>query len=100
MQKLMLDLTQDIQSLTNFRRRSGDFLRQLRKSKRPVVLTVKGRAAAVVQDAQAYQRLLDMAAAADAREGIRQGLEDARKGPTRPAREFFREFEARYGLSR
>lgn len=96
----MLDLTQDIQSLTTFRRRSGDFLKQLRKSKRPVVLTVKGRAAAVVQDAEAYQRLLDVAAAADVREGIRQGLEDARRGRSRGAREFFREFEARYGLSR
>ena len=96
----MLDLAQDIQSLTAFRRRSGDFLKQLRKSKRPVVLTVRGRAAAVVQDAEAYQRLLDMAAASDAREGIRQGLEDARKRRTRPAREFFKEFEARYGLSR
>lgn len=96
----MLDLTQDIQSLTTFRRRSADFLKQLRKSKRPVVLTVKGKAAAVVQDAAAYQRLLDIAAAADAREGIRQGLEDVRKGRTRPAREFFAEFEAKHGLRR
>jgi prevent-host-death family protein len=96
----MLDLTQDIQSLTTFRRRSAEFLRQLRKSKRPVVLTVKGKAAAVVQDAEAYQRLLDIAAAADAREGIRQGLEDVRKGRTRPAREFFAEFEAKRGLRR
>jgi len=91
----MLDLTQDIQSLTTFRRRSGAFLKQLRKSKRPVVLTVKGKAAAVVQDAEAYQRLLDMAAAADVREGIRQGLDDANKGRTRPAREFFKDFEAK-----
>ena len=76
----MLDITKDIQSLTTFRRRSGDFMKQLRKSKRPLVLTVKGRAAAVVQDAEAYQRLLDIAARADAREGIRQGLEEARAG--------------------
>ena len=51
----MLDLTKDIQSLATFRRRSGDFIKQLRKSKRPVVLTVKGKAAAIVQDAEAYQ---------------------------------------------
>jgi PHD/YefM family antitoxin component YafN of YafNO toxin-antitoxin module len=75
-------------------------MKQLRKSKRPVVLTVKGRAAAVVQDAGAYQKLLDIAASADAREGIRQGLEQARKGHTRPAREFFRGFQARHGISR
>jgi prevent-host-death family protein len=96
----MLDLTKDIQSLTTFRRRSGDFMKQLKKSKRPVVLTVKGKAAAVVQDAEAYQRLLDVAAQANAEEGIRQGLDDAKKGKTRPVREFFDEFEARHGIRR
>ncbi len=96
----MIDLTKDIQPLTTFRRRSGQFLKQIKKSKRPVVLTVNGKAAAVVQDAEAYQRLLDIAARADSREGVRQGLEDARKGRSRPAEEFFREFEALHGLSR
>ena len=94
----MLDITKDIQSLTTFRRRSGEFLKQLKKSKRPVVLTVKGKAAAIVQDAKAYQRLLDIAAHADAGEGIRQGLEDITEGKVRPAREFFGEFEARHGI--
>ncbi|MFZ0431205.1 MAG: type II toxin-antitoxin system Phd/YefM family antitoxin [Candidatus Acidiferrales bacterium] len=94
----MLDITKDIQSLTTFRRRSGDFLKQLRKSKRAVVLTVKGKAAAVVQDAEAYQRLLDAAAGTSADEGVRQGLDDARKRKVRPARAFFKEFEARHAL--
>jgi prevent-host-death family protein len=96
----MLDITNDIQSLTTFRRRSGDFIKQLKKSKRPVVLTVKGKAAAIVQDAEAYQRLLDIAARADAEEGIRQGLKDVKQGRVRPAREFFSEFEAAHDLRR
>ena len=96
----MLDITKDIQSLTTFRRQSGDFMKQLKKTKRPVVLTVNGKAAAVVQDAEAYQRLLDLAARADEEEGIRQGLEDAKAGRTRPAREFFAEFEAKHGIRR
>lgn len=96
----MLNIMQDIQSLTTFRRRSAEFLKQLKKSKRPVVLTVNGKAAAVVQDAEAYQRLLDIAAQADAAQGIRQGLEDVKAGRVRPAREFFAEFEARHGISR
>lgn len=96
----MLDITTDIQSLTTFRRSSGDFMKHLKKSKRPMVLTVNGKAAAVVQDAEAYQRLLDLAARADAGEGIRQGLEDVRKGKVRPARQFFVEFEATHGLPR
>lgn len=96
----MLDFTSDIQSLTTFRRRSGDFMKQLRKTKRPVVLTVNGKAAAIVQDAAAYQHLLDIAAGASADEGIRQGLDDVKQGKVRPAREFFAEFEAEHGISR
>jgi hypothetical protein len=75
-------------------------MKQFKKNKRPVVLTVKGKAAAVVQDAEAYQRLLDITAHADVEEGIRQGLEDAKKGKVRPAREFFDDFEAERGLPR
>ena len=96
----MLDITRDIQSLTTFRRSSGDFMKQIKKTKRPVVLTVNGKAAAVVQDAEAYQRLLDIAARADAEEGIRQGLDDVAHGRTRPVREFFDEFEAKNGIPR
>ena len=96
----MIDITKDIQSLTTFRRRSGDFMKQLKKSRRPVVLTVKGKAEAIVQDAGAYQRLLDIAARADAREGIRQGLDESRQGQGRDAEEFFAEFEASHGISR
>jgi prevent-host-death family protein len=96
----MIDIARDIQSLTTFRRRSGDFMKQLKRSKRPVVLTVKGKAAAVVQDAEAYQRLLDLAARADAGEGIRQGLNDIAQGRTRPAREVFEGIRRKYGIPR
>lgn len=96
----MLRIAEDIQSLTSFRRSSAQMLKRLRKSKRPMVLTVNGKAAAVVQDAAAYQRLLDIAARAEAREGIRQGLVDAKEGRTRPVRAFFREFETSHGLAR
>jgi prevent-host-death family protein len=100
MNKPVLDITSDIQSLTTFRRRSGDFLKQLKKSKRPVVLTVKGKAAAVVQDAAAYQRLLDIAARADVEEGIRQGLADIAQGRTRPAREAFDSIRRKHDIPR
>jgi prevent-host-death family protein len=95
----MLDITKDIQSLTTFRRRSGDFMKQLKKSKRPVVLTVKGKPAAVVQDAEAYQRLLDIAARADSEEGIRQGLDDVAHGRSRPAKEVFDDIRRKHGIS-
>jgi len=96
----MLDITKDIQSLTNFRRKSGQFLKEMKKSKRPVVLTVNGKAAAVVQDAESYQRLLDTAARADVYEAVRQGLDDVVHGRIRPARDVFDELRRRHGVSR
>ncbi len=95
-----MDITKDIQALTTFRNNSAAFLQKLKKTKRPVILTVNGKAAAVVQDAEAYQHLLDIAARADSREGIRQGLEDKKKGRARPAREVFDEIRAEYGIPR
>jgi prevent-host-death family protein len=96
----MLDITKDIQSVTTFRRRSGDFMKQLKKSRRPVVLTVRGKAAAIVQDAEAYQRLLDVAAGTDAAEGVRQGLDDAARGRTRAASEVFDEIRRKHEIPR
>jgi prevent-host-death family protein len=95
----MLDLTKDIQSVTTFRPRSGDFMKQLKKDQAPVVLTVKGKAAAIVQDAEAYQQLLDIAASADA-EGSRQGLDDVAHGRTRPAREVFHDIRRKHNIPR
>ncbi|HLW71251.1 MAG TPA: hypothetical protein VKS22_11590 [Candidatus Binataceae bacterium] len=79
---------------------SAAFLQQLKKTQRPVVLTVNDKAAAVVQDAEAYQRLLDLAAQADAKEGIRQGREDVAKGRVMHAREALKSFRREHGLSR
>ena len=94
----MLDITKDIQSLTTFRRNSAEVMKRLKSSKRAVILTAKGKAAAVIQDAESYQRLLDIAARADAAEGIRQGLQEARQGKGRPANEFFAAFESKHGI--
>jgi prevent-host-death family protein len=96
----MLNLTKDIQPLTTFRRQSGAFLRQIKKSKRPVVLTVNGKAAAIVQDAEAYQQLLDIAAQADVYEAILQGLDDVANGRTMPAKEAFALIRRKYGIPR
>ena len=63
------------------------------------MLTVKGKAEAIVQDAEAYQHLLDIAARADVGEGIRQGLDQARQGKGRDVEEFFAEFESAHGIS-
>ena len=49
---------------------------------------------------EANQRLLDIAARADEREGIRQGEEDIKMGRTRPAREVLEEFRRTHKIPR
>ena len=55
----MLNIKQDITSLSNFQRNTRDFLQQLKETGRPLVLTVNGKAELVVQDAASYQQALD-----------------------------------------
>ena len=47
----MIDVTQDIHSLTTFKRNSSGLMKHMKKTGRPLVLTVKGKAEAVVLDA-------------------------------------------------
>ena len=86
--------------MTTFRNHSGEIMQHLKDTKRPMILTVNGKAAAVVQDAEAYQHLLDLVAEASAAEGIRQGLEDLRSGRTHPARAVFDEIRGKYDIPR
>jgi prevent-host-death family protein len=95
-----IDITQDIQPLTTFRNNSVEFIKQLKETKRPILLTVNGKPEAVLQDPAEYQRLLDLAALADPEEGLRQGLEDMRAGRVRPLKEVFDEMRARYRIPR
>jgi PHD/YefM family antitoxin component YafN of YafNO toxin-antitoxin module len=95
-----MDIARDIRPLTYFRRQSADVVKRLKATRRPMVLTINGKAELIVQDAVSYQRLLDIAAQADAREGIRQGLEDVSRRRTRPSREVFDEIRREYGIPR
>ena len=97
----MLNLENGIDSLTNFKRRTADYLRQLHATGSPMVLTVNGKAEVVVQDAAAYQRLAELAAKADREEtvaAIRAGLADADAGRVKPARRALKALAKKYGI--
>jgi prevent-host-death family protein len=96
----MLDITQDIQPLTTFRNNSVKFMRRLKKSKQPIVITVNGKAEAVLQDPAEYQRMVALARQADLELTIRQSDADIAAGRTRPAREVFDELRKKYNIPR
>lgn len=70
----------DVHSLTDFKRNTTGHLRQLARTGRAGLLTVNGRAKVVVQDAEAYQKLLEAVDRAEAIAGIQRGLDDVKAG--------------------
>jgi hypothetical protein len=76
----------DITSLTDFKRDTPTHLRHMRQSGRPKVLTVNGKAVAVVLDSKAFQRFAAIIEEAEAVTGIRRGLASFERGEGLPAR--------------
>ncbi len=89
----------EIRSLTDFKRNTAEAVEHLKRTGQPQVLTVNGKAAVVVQDAEAYQQLLDQIDRAEAIEGIRRGLESVARGEGLPMEEVFAELRAKYRAS-
>jgi len=74
----------DIRSVTDFQRNVKAHVKRLRKTKAPMVLTVNGSAAVVVQDAASYQELLNRVENLEYERkfvaAVNEGLEDIRQG--------------------
>ena len=69
----MIDL-REVRSVTEFQRNIKAYLGRLKEEKRPMVLTVNGRAELVVQDAESYQLMLDRLERAETVAAIREGF--------------------------
>jgi prevent-host-death family protein len=93
----MLDLANDIRSLSDFKRNTVDLLDRIRKTGNPMVLTINGKAELVVQDAEAYQALLDRV---ETLEGIQRGVADVKAGRTKPAPQVFDKLRRKHGIPR
>lgn len=87
----MLDINRDINSLSNFKRNTSEFLAQLKETGHPVVLTINGKAELIVQDTASYQRLIEMAEKAERMEILRASIEDMKAGRVIPAQDVLAE---------
>ena len=94
----MIDLSQDIQPLTDFKRNTSEFMKQMKQTRRPVVLTVNGKPALVVQDAASYQKILERLERFEVVEAIRAGIEASERGRVKPARQALAELQEKLGL--
>jgi prevent-host-death family protein len=95
----MIDL-RDIYSLTDFQRNAKQYIQRTKETQKPIVLTVNGKAEVVVQDAEAYQQLLERLEYAETVAAIRKGIEEFERGQGKPAQEALEELRAKHGISR
>ena len=77
MAKIPLNLEADIQPVSDFRANTASVLQQVRDTGRPVVLTQRGRGAAVLVDVRVYQSMVDEL---DELRDIQAGLADVAVG--------------------
>ena len=92
----------DIRSVTDFQRNARSHVARLRKTKAPMVLTVNGSAAVVVQDAASYQELLNVVENYEyEREfvaAVNEGLRDVAEGRVYAFPDAFDELEKKLDL--
>ena len=96
-----MNIIRDIQSLSVFKQNASKIVKEIQETKEPVVLTVNGKAAVVVQDAESYQRLVDAKEYAETVAVLRERLKDIDNSDQWPtAKEVFDGLRLKYGIKR
>jgi prevent-host-death family protein len=85
-----LSPTEDTRSVTDLKRKTKEILSQVRRTGRPVLLTVNGKADAVLMDRKTYEKHLK---ASNLARLLARAEEDVATGRTRPIRSFLKEFK-------
>jgi len=86
---MAFSITEDIRSITDLKRNTNSILKQINKTKRPVVLTVNGKAEVVLIDAKEYEKITG---AFNLLKLLVPAEEDMNTGRYKEARRFFKEF--------
>ncbi len=93
----MIDLQKEINSLSNFKRNTGDFLEQLKTSGKPIVLTINGKAEIVIQDAGSYQKLMEIAEKLETIEALKPAIKEMKNGEGETSEKVFAELLQKVG---
>ena len=85
-----------IRPMSDFSRKPAEHIKRLKKTGKPEVLTVNGKAAIVIQDARAYE---EMAGLLHSLTQIAKSKKEHDNGEGIPAHEVFKRLETKYGLT-
>jgi prevent-host-death family protein len=87
---MTFNITEDIRSITELKRNTNSILDQIRKTKRPVVLTKNGKAAAVILDAKEYEKITQVF---NLLKFLIPAEKEINSGKYKEAKDFFKEFK-------
>jgi PHD/YefM family antitoxin component YafN of YafNO toxin-antitoxin module len=79
-----------IHPVSDFSRKPAEHIKRLKETGQPEILTVNGKAELVIQDAKAYEEMVDLLGAL---EKIAQAAKSHEDGKGIPTNEFFNKFE-------
>jgi prevent-host-death family protein len=87
---MAMHISEDIRPLSDLEKDASKVLEQLRETGRPIIITVKGKADAVLIDAKTYEKHLK---AANMSRLLAPAEADVAAGRVRPAASFLKEFK-------
>ncbi len=87
---MAMHISEDIRPFADLEQNASEVLEQLRKTGRPIVLTIEGKADAVLMDAKTYEKHLR---AANMLRLLAPAEADIAAGRVRSARSFLKEFK-------
>ncbi len=95
-----MNITRDIQTPREFKQNASKLIKQVQETKQPVILTVNGKPAAVVQDVDSFQRLTGDREYWETVRALKRSLESVRNGEQLvPAEDVFNRITKKYGVS-
>ena len=86
-----------IYPVSDFSRKPAEHIKRLKATGKPEILTVNGKAELVIQDAKAYEEMVDLL---DTLKKIATAAKAYDSGKGIPSDEFFEKFEQKHGLKR
>lgn len=94
-----MNIKRDIQTLSEFKQNASKLIKQVQATRTPVVLTVNGKPAAVVQDVDSYQRMSGDSEYWETVKVLKERIQYVRDGGKLiPAEEVFEKLSQKLGI--
>lgn len=87
---MSLSITEDIKTVSDLKKKTGDVFKQLHRTGRPIIVTVNGKPDAVLINVEVFEKKLK---ALNLSALIAEAETDVKERRTRPAREFLKELK-------